>query len=285
MTRTIAAACLLLLGLTSTALAEERKEPFYSQIGRTVIRLEHVSETFTEGNTKAISENNPDGTGFFVWSGDRLFLVTARHVVDTNHDTHARVKVFNEVTKTSEILLLNLPRGNWIFHPDNGDEKTNPVDLAVMKLTVPVKEGFAGNVRGFVFDPTNAASNQLPPEDALPPEQVVTFGFPGDVGFQLLEQRPMARLGIISMHTGEKFITVEQRFANERCDILDIKAFPGNSGSPVMGATEGTHLLGVVIASNNSDIAIMEPVSRIRELLEIARKTPLKNFDYWVNFK
>ena len=285
MTRSIIVALLLLVLLVGNALCDDSKEPFYSQIGRTVIRLEHLSETFTEGNTKSTSVNNPDGTGFFVWSGDRLFLISARHVVDTDHDLHARVKVFNEITKTSEIVLLKLPRGNWVFHPDNGDATTNAVDIAAIKLTLPVRDGFTGSLKGFVYEPGAAEGNQIPPEDALPPEQVVTFGFPGDVGFELLEQRPMSRFGIISMHTGEKFIKVEEHFANERCDILDIKAFPGNSGSPVMSATGTTRLLGVVIASNSSDIAIMEPASRIRELLDIARKTPIKDYDYWAGLK
>jgi len=51
-----------------------------------------------------------------------------------------------------------------------------------------------------------------------------------------------------------------------------------------MSATGGTHLPGVLIASNNSDIAVMEPASRIREILEIARKTPIKEYSYWSNY-
>jgi hypothetical protein len=282
MTRIALAALALLMFLSSLAQAADEKEPFYSQIGRSVVRLEHTTESLSEGNVKPISTNYPDGTGFFVWSGGRLFLFSARHVVDTDHDLHARVKVYNETSKKSEILLLKLPRGNWIFHPDKGDEKTNPVDIAVIKLTLPVREGFAGSIKGFAYEPGDAEASQISFEDALPPEQVITFGFPGDTGFQLLEQRPMARFGIISMHTGEKFIKVDNKnYANERCDILDIKAFPGNSGSPVISASVGPQILGVLIASNSSDIAIMEPASRIIELLEVARKTAIKEYNYW----
>ena len=285
MAKIIFAACFLLVMTVNSAMADDDKEPFYSQIGRTVIRLEHLSESLTEGNSKAVSVNKPDGTGFFVWSDGKLFLISARHVVDNDHDLHARVKVFNSISKKSEILLLKLPRSNWIYHPDKGDETTNPVDVAAIKLSLPVREGFAGSVKGFAYEPGQAEYNQLSPEDALPPEQVVTFGFPGDTGFQLLEQRPMARFGIVSMHTGEKFIKIdEKKYANERCDILDIKAFPGNSGSPVLSASVGPQILGVLVASNSSDIAIMEPVSRIIELLEIAKKTPVKDYDYWASF-
>jgi hypothetical protein len=274
----------LLISLAGNAFSEESTEPFYAQIGRAVIRLEHTTETTSEGNSKAVIANNPDGTGFFVWSGDRLFLISARHVVDTDHDLHARVKVFNTSTQTSEILLLKLPRKHWIYHPDQGDATTNAVDIAVIRLTLPVWDKFAGSIKGFAYEPGETEVSQLAFEDALPPEQVVTFGFPGEDGFKLLEQRPMARFGIISMHTGEKFIMVSNNYANERCDVLDIKAFPGNSGSPVMSATGGTHLLGVLIASNNSDIAVMEPASRIREILEIGRKTPIKEFNFWSKY-
>jgi hypothetical protein len=284
MARIILVASLLLIALAGNASSEESKEPFYAQIGRTVIRLEHTTETTTEGNAKTVIANNPDGTGFFVWSGERLFLVSARHVVDTDHDLHARVKVFNQVTQTSEILLLKLPRQNWLFHPDQGDATTNAVDMAVIKLTLPVWDGFLGSIKGFSYEPGEAEASQVASADALPPEQVMTFGFPGEDGFKLAEQRPMARFGIISMHTGEKFIMVGVNYANERCDILDIKAFPGNSGSPVLSATGPTSVLGVLIASNNSDIGVMEPASRIREILEIAKKTFIKNYNYWTSY-
>jgi hypothetical protein len=281
MVKIMLVAYLLGIALLNNASAEEFKDSFYAQVGRAVIRLEHISEVMTEGNAKPSSSNTPDGTGVFIWSEGRLFLMTARHVVATDHDVHARVKVYNEISKTSEMLILKLPRSNWIFHPDNGDSKTNAVDLAVIRLTLPNREGFSGIIKAFSYQPDNGELNQVPPEDALPPEQIITFGFPGDTGFELLEQRPMARLGIISMHTGEKFIKVGGNYANERCDILDIKAFPGNSGSPVISALGPTRLLGIVIASNSSDIGVMEPASRIRELLDLAKKTTIKEYDYW----
>jgi len=51
--------------------------------------------------------------------------------------------------------------------------------------------------------------------------------------------------------------------------------FSGNSGSPVMNqpriGDSQPRLLGLVIASNNAlDFGIIEPVSRIRETLDLA---------------
>ena len=277
---------LLLTGSISNAIAGDNQESFYAKIGRTVIRLEYFAETRTEGNEKPVTTNNPDGTGFFIYSGNNLFLVTARHVVDTDHDLHARVNIINEATKKSAILLLRLPKKNWIFHPDNGNDKIDAVDVAVIKLPIPVIEGeFTNSFGAFIYEPNNPKDSQLPIKDALPPEQVVIFGFPGDIGFKLLEQRPMGRFGIIAMVTGEEFVKVGNKFANGRCSLLDIKAFPGNSGSPVISATGNINLLGVLIASNSSDIALIEPASRIREVLDIAIKTPIKkNYDYWSKF-
>ncbi|MBA3034991.1 MAG: trypsin-like peptidase domain-containing protein [Desulfobacterium sp.] len=287
MARIAIAIYLLLIGLTGNAIAGDNQESFYAKIGRTVIRLEYLTETLKEGNVKSVTASNPDGTGFFILSGNSLFLVTARHVVDTDHDLRARVNIFNEVTKKSAILLLRLPRKNWIFHPDNGNDKIDAVDVAVIKLPIPIIEGdFSNSFGAFIYDPNNSKDNQLPAKDALPPEQVVAFGFPGDTGFKLLEQRPMGRFGIIAMVTGEEFVKIDNnKFANGRCSMLDIKAFPGNSGSPVISATGNINLLGVLIASNSSDFALIEPVSRIREIMDIAIKTPIQNYDYWSKYQ
>ena len=270
---------LLLFAVIHNAEAGDNIESFYTKIGRTVVRLEHFYSILTEGNDTYIIKNYSDGTGFFVTSDDRLYLVTARHVADTDHDLHARVKIRNSITNKDEILLLRIPRTHWVFHPDNGNDKVNAVDVAVVKLPVPVKEG------KFIGEFTAFSDDQLPLADALPPDQVVTFGFPGDIGFKLFEQRPMGRFGIVAMYTGENFIKIGDKFANSRCSVLDIKVFAGNSGSPVFSAGDDTKLLGVLIASNSSDIAIMEPASRIKEVIDTAKNIPIKDYTYWEEIK
>jgi len=124
---------------------------------------------------------------------------------------------------------------------------------------------------------SNYTKNQLPYEDPEPPSPILVFGFPADVGFTLEEQNPIARLGIISMKAGNKFIKVDgEKYAEERSCLIDARIFGGNSGSPVMNQIRledsQPKLLGLVTATNNAlDFAIMEPTSRIRETIDLAK--------------
>ena len=114
-------------------------------------------------------------------------------------------------------------------------------------------------------------------EDPDPPRAILVFGFPADVGFQLKEQKPLVRLGVVSMKTGREFLKLDSgKFAEERCCLIDARIFGGNSGSPVMNQITITdsqpRLLGLVKAANaRLDFAVMEPVSRIRETLDLAK--------------
>jgi len=52
-----------------------------------------------------------------------------------------------------------------------------------------------------------------------------------------------------------------------------------NEIGPLSG---GPKLLGLVIASNNRmDFAVMEPVSRIREVLDLAKEQPTEGLNFW----
>lgn len=274
MKRTCVALASLLL-VASTARGEE-EEPLYQQLCRAVIRLEHLEVLQQEGATNVVRRAVPDGTGFFVASSNELYLVSARHVVEKPHDLHARVECKNQKTKELEIIKLELPRDHWVFHPQAGDKDTHPVDVAVIKLQL-IKDR---SIKYFRYEPKGSAEesrNQLPDEDAQPPQPILVFGFPADIGFTLLEQRPMGRFGIVSMTTGKEFLKLENgKFAESRSCFLDAPMFPGNSGSPVMNQLSITdskpRLLGLVMATNNSlSYGIMEPASRIRETIEDAR--------------
>jgi len=131
-----------------------------------------------------------------------------------------------------------------------------------------------------------ANQNQLPFEDPLPPDSILVFGFPLDIGFKLSEQKPLCRLGIVSIVTGKKFLKTENgKFAEEKTILIDSIMFPGNSGSPVIKQLTPFEpeikLFGLVIATNERmNYALMEPVSRIRETIENAKES-LKATDCW----
>lgn len=244
-------------------------EHIYSQFSRAIVRLEQFKSL--EG------ENRPVGTAFFVRVGNELFIVTARHVAQQDYDLHARVTCKNTKTGQIEVILLKLPRDRWVYHPEQVDEDSRYVDVAAMKITGP------GHLEIKHFN----KEKHLSFKDPEPPDTVLVFGFPYDIGFDLSEQRPFGRSGIVSISAGERFLKIEDKFVEPKACVIDIEAFPGNSGSPVINqfiplVDPDIKVLGLVIATNiNMDFAIIEPVSRIRETLEIATKQSVEDLQCW----
>lgn len=262
-----------------TGQNEKEKESLYAQLNRAVIRLEHFEVVHQEKATAPIRRIKPDGTAFFVLSEKKLYVVSARHVVEKKYDLHARVQCRNRKTLKNEVFLLELPRTKWVYHDNVGDAETSFVDVAVMKIPF-IKDH---SIKYFRYEPKDSNDhdkNQLPLEDPEPPQPILVFGFPSNIGFKLLEQIPMGRSGIISMRTGKKFLKIDsKKFVEEQCCIIDASMFPGNSGSPVMNQrsifNSKPRLLGLLIASNAAlDFGIIEPISRIRETLDLARDKP-----------
>lgn len=272
----VVSSVLLLLGVDRSIA-----ESLYSQVNRNVIRLEHYEQVKFEESSAIITRNIPDGTGFFIGVlgvDNTLFVVTARHVAELPYDLHARVHCINVNTGKHENILLRLKRSRWIYHPSTGDESTRAVDVAVMRLSFPRDR----EVIAFKYDQNNIMAGNIPKEDPEPPQPVLVFGFPGDIGFELKEQRPVGRFGIISMVAGDKFLKYSDgKYFDKKAYLVDLSVFPGNSGSPVINQVfpildERIKLLGLVSASNiGIKYAVVEPVSRILEAIEKAKHQPL----------
>lgn len=277
---------LIILFFAFQSNADEKKENFYEQISRAVIRLEHFEQIKREGSDTIETKNVSDGTAFFVASGKDLYLVTARHLADKNYDLHARVRCRNELSSKMEVILLKVPKERWMFHNLIGDDNTNYVDVAVQKIEW-IKDRTIKFFRFEQKESENFKKNQLPFEDPSPPKSILSFGFPRTIGFELLEQRPFGRSGIIAMVTGKEFLKLTNgKFAEEKTIILDLDMFPGNSGSPVINemvfGDSKPKLLGLIVATNlKMNYAIMEPVSRIIETLDLAKEQSKKNINFW----
>ncbi len=264
----------------------EEKESFYSKSNRLILRLEHVEQAAPEGAGRVKEHPKSDGTAFFVQWADELYVVTARHVTERGYDLRAEVRVKDLGTGAIKVAFLNLPPKRWVYHPDQGDRDTRGVDVAAMKINW--LEDY--QVMTFLYElegQKEGGRNQLSLQDPEPPQPVLVFGFPSEIGFELTEQRPMGRVGIVSMVAGNKFMKMEGKYVAERACLIDIGAFPGNSGSPVINqfSLQGEaqiKLLGVLIGTNpKRRYAVMEPVSRVRETLEIARKQSLEGAVFW----
>jgi hypothetical protein len=270
-------------------IQQEEQESFYSKSNRLIFRLEHLEKNVEysgESSGKTKEKQKSDGTGFFVQSGEELYVVTARHVAEKGYDLRAEVRSINLKTGGIEVIFLNLPRKRWVYHPQQGDANARYVDVAVMKINWMMDH----QVMTFLYDidkGKEVKGNQLPLQDPEPPQPVLVFGFPSEIGFELTEQRPLGRLGIISMVAGSKFLKMEGKFVEERACLVDIEAFPGNSGSPVINQFNHVtdpkiKLLGLLIGTNTQrHYAIIEPVSRIRETLEIAKNQSTQGLIFW----
>jgi hypothetical protein len=253
---------------------DNEKEDLYSQLSCAIIRLEHTRTISIEGADNPKTERKSNGTGFFVhWEG-KLFVVSARHVVEKPYDLQARVDCLDRTSKQKQVVLLKLKRENWVFHPEDGDKDSHYVDVAAMRITwlKGKKIKHFGKVH-------------FPKKDPVPPKRVLIFGFPGNIGFKLLKQRPFGRAGIVSMQADKKFIRLKlagmNKFAEERCYLIDAEIFGGNSGSPIIGHPK-IELLGLVSASNvKMDFAVAEPVSRIHETIDIAKDQNIDNLKCW----
>jgi len=275
----------LLLGGLREGEGEE-KESFYSKSNRLIIRLEHVEKAAAEGPGKVKEQNKSDGTAFFVQWADELYVVTARHVTEKGYDLRATVRIKDLRTGAIKVAFLNLPRKHWVYHPNQGDRDTRSVDVAAMKINWLENH----QVMTFLYEmegQKEGGGNQLSLQDPEPPQPILVFGFPSEIGFELTEQRPMGRVGIVSMVAGNKFVKMEGKYVAERACLIDIGAFPGNSGSPVINqfSLQGEaqiKLLGVLIGTNpKRRYAVMEPVSRVRETLEIAKSQSLEGLTFW----
>jgi hypothetical protein len=266
--------CFLLFCNPALSISAEQKPlPFYSQVQSGVVRLEHYEVIQKEGQGEPSRRTVPDGTGFFVHDVQHCYIVTAGHVARQDYDLHGAVPLNQTATGKVEVWDLILPRSHWLFHREKGSATTHPVDVAVMKIA----ETPGWEKKAFSYCPVKCREkeyNQLE-QHAEPPDEVVIFGFPLDIGLKLKEPRPMGRRGTVALQANEEFIIMENKFVERQGYLVEAKMFPGNSGSPVikMPLLSGKlYLVGLVMGSNpNLDYAVVEPVSRIQEVLDIAK--------------
>lgn len=281
---------LLSLSLHYTASAETPdEEGLYLQLSRGIVRLEHDSLSYRDSQIAPVGPI-PDGTAFFVGHKNDHFIVTARHVAEVPYDLHARVQLKNKETKRIEVLRLELPRGRWVFHTSSGSKETHYVDVAVMKITWPEEKRF--DFKCVRYNPQKKDEHDFAGEDPLPPDLVYVFGFPGDIGFEMTRQKPLASLGVVSMVAGEELIKANGKYLPNGMFLVDANVFPGNSGSPVLkyrlaqlgerGFALTVELAGLVSARlGNTTFHTIQPASRIAETINDARQQSLQGAYFW----
>ena len=291
---------ILLVLFGQKVLAQEpKKEPFYQQIVRAVVRIEKHQSICVPGLEWAIEQDVTVGTGFFVndrvvkngSAARRFFLVTARHLVENQGDLFARVAM-NETGDDTAVLVL--PRDRWVFHPGPNPPGTFPIDVAVARVerTEFIKAFLHCREEDNPEDCGKSANTDKQRISQLkgPPsvtERTIFFGFPaGDITRRALE--PFARAGVVAYTESNPQLRIGGRVsADSQLYLIDAPSFAGNSGGPVlrellpfMGPIE---VRGLVTGghSRGRDYAIITSVTRIQETVVYARSRANRNRDGW----
>ena len=178
------------------------------------------------------------GSGFFMNADERVYLITARHVLIQPGTINLK---HQSVTLTSYSPDLADPTPNTIvldLHVLAGDSRiiAHPTsDVAVIRLATKRKEDgrldFFSGIRltstpraGLLLVSTDAAKRF---DDVLVSNPVIIFGYPRSLGLQQTPQfdydRPLLRSGIVA---GKNLV--------QKTVVLDCPVYPGNSGGIVM---------------------------------------------------
>ena len=258
----------------------------YERFSRAIIKLKHDERVHLPDSNKIKTNVIPDGTAFLLYSRNDLFVVSARHVVDKSYDLYAKVQAKNSETGVIKYFLLKLPRHSWVYHPDQGNENTHYVDVAVMKIgLLPGHELFT-----FQYSPQWGNTVDFTSHKQRTPIPVLICGFSGDKGFRLSQARPLSRLGIIPAFkdNSKSFKISNGKFVENKAFLIDAEISEGNSGSPVFQPApplffrNDMRIIGLVIGADESmGFAIVEPASRIGETLDLAGKRSGKDHTFW----
>ena len=236
------------------------------------------------------------GSGFLINWKDDLFIVTARHVAEADNDLIGIVRVKNKKNDCIEGYKIKLQKDCWIFHPEGGNNNTHYVDVAIMKINW--LEGF--EIKTFDYDKDFLDEKIL--NDVLinrgieKPYLLNVYWWTTDIGDARLDpSRPISIPTDLSMKAHKLSLKKNNTIINfeEKAIFCKGDVYHGNSGGPVIDMMPWDKpkrkLLGLVIAtdidnfvnwkgSKPAGLIVIEPITRIKEVLYIAR-------DYKNNFK
>jgi hypothetical protein len=203
------------------------------------------------------------GTAFILFElvGDQHFnyLITCRHVVqeyiDSGQEIFMRVNYLE--SRGVEHISLN---GNWIFHPQEGDDL---VDLAIMDIHAhdPPQKIVYGAL------PVRTTLGEIMVREELNQaliegKEVIFIGlfenYPGHD-----RNYPLTRFGRIALLTNELLPGVKPWLGLSNYYLVECQAYPGMSGSPVFvpfeyEGEENLYLVGIMAGYYYED----EPLER-----------------------
>lgn len=246
---------------------------------------------------KAMNNNSPVyrvgglwGSGFLInWKND-LFIVTARHVAEADSDLIGIVRVKNKKNDCIEGYKIKLQKDCWIFHPEGGNNNTNYVDVAIMKIDW--LEGFETKTFDYEKDflDEKILNDVLINRGIEKPYLITGYWWATDIDeAQLFPSTPIPIPTDLSIKVHSKLqLKKDNTIINFEEKVIFCKgdAFHGNSGGPIIDMMPfdkpKRKLLGLVVASDidnfvnwegnkPSGLIVIEPITRIKEVLHFAR--------------
>ncbi len=242
-------------------------------------------------------DNKESGSGFYLNDGQRLFLVTAGHVLAERTDKGLRLlgKILHISSlsrdgndKTLNILEMDLS----VLVRESRIAFDSEHDVATIVVGFVGKTGADGGYSFTFINEVNIISqsnggfvsvsiaNTMPFDSVLVANDIYLFGYPSSLNLmqQIELERPLLRKGIIA-----------GKNQSRKTIIIDCPVYPGNSGGPVLEVTEHGKqtfgwktvfkVIGIVIefipfqevwTVHNSDYSVVVPMDPILELTKSA---------------
>ena len=164
-------------------------------------------------------------SGFFFRRDERLFLVTARHVLvdeaTAHHPDRVEITLHTDAVDLTRTAVVSVPlyrerKSVWRQAKDSGGE----IDVATLELdpgSLPA---------GAVLQAFTSAHLQGPLEEITIGTPLLVLGFP--LGFyDTLHRLPVARQAVVASAFGV-------RFQGQGCFLTDARMHRGASGAPVV---------------------------------------------------
>ena len=234
------------------------------------------------------------GTGFFVGkkvsdASYEVYLVSNRHVLENSGNYKIRM-VDKETQSVKEYdLPLNKNGSNYMLSTDK------QIDVGIVQINGSFIQNHIMNFGLIDIDSNSLSSEEYLEQGGASGDTIFMLGYPlGLVDVQSNE--PICRTGCVARITKTELAT-SKKF------LLDLQNFPGNSGSPIFLKPEvfavakskpikRCCLIGIInsyipyeeqlystqtnriveIRSENSGIALANPVEYIRNLIELYKK-------------
>jgi len=184
-----------------------------------------------------------NGSGFFLNTDDRTYLVTASHVLfdetsGTLRADEAKLLSYSKDPKETQRNIIQLDL-KMLFESNRIKKHSSEDVTAIYIADAKVKDGETGekslNVVPGVIIIEHALSGILGVgsdtiklfKDVLTANTIYVFGYPTSIGMKEVPQidplRPLLRFGIVAGTNPER-----------KTIILDCPSYPGNSGGPVL---------------------------------------------------